>query len=48
MTVYAPLPQGLLSLLRQVVVEEFMEIMNGLSKLAFMGEFPSVDGVAKQ
>lgn len=47
MVVYAPLPQGLISLLRQVVVEDFIEIMNGLSKLDFMGEFSSVDGAAK-
>jgi 23S rRNA pseudouridine955/2504/2580 synthase len=39
MTVYAPIPQGLMSLLRQISGENFNELLKDLSALKFMREF---------
>jgi len=44
MTVYAPLPQGLISLLRQVAGNNFNEILKGLTELEFMSEFSAEIG----
>jgi len=44
MIVYAPLPQGLISLLKQITGGAFKEILNGLTGLEFMGEFSSGSG----
>lgn len=40
-TVYAPLPEGLMSLLKQVSGESFREILEGLPDLDFMDEISS-------
>lgn len=44
MKVYAPLPPGLLSLLRQVAGESFAELLKGLTCLEFMEGFPAGNG----
>ena len=44
MKVYAPLPQGLVSLLRQVAGGNFTEILKELTELEFMGEFSAGTG----
>jgi 23S rRNA pseudouridine955/2504/2580 synthase len=44
MTVYAPMPQGLLSLLRQIAEDNFTELLAGLTGLEFMGEFSAETG----
>jgi len=43
MTVYAPLPHGLMSLLRELAKAHFPEILKSLPELEFMCEIPAGD-----
>jgi len=44
LTVYAPLPPGLMSLLKQVAGGNFKELLKGLAGLEFMGEYSAETG----
>jgi len=47
-TVYAPLPEGLLSLLQQITGESFQAILAGLAALAFEGELSFAADTAEE
>lgn len=46
MTVYAPLPHGMISLLRQLAESDFHEILQSMVELEFMREISAGDGLA--